>query len=77
MDIGLPRMDGWEAGQRIRQGLNGRACLMLAVTGYDRPADHLRSHDAGFQMHLAKPVDPDDLVALLENYQPPAGAHSA
>jgi CheY-like chemotaxis protein len=77
MDIGLPRMDGWEAALRIRNGLGGRACLMLAVTGYDRPADHLRSHEVGFQMHLAKPVDPDDLVALLENYRPPAESRSA
>jgi|SRR5947209_2932850 len=74
MDIGLPRMDGWEAARRIRHGMNGKPCLMLAVTGYDRPADHLRSHEAGFQMHLAKPVDPQDLLSLLEHYQPPAGS---
>jgi two-component system CheB/CheR fusion protein len=77
MDIGLPRMDGWEAARRIRQGLNGKACLMLAVTGYDRPADRICSQDAGFQMHLAKPVDPEDLVTLLERYEPPATARPA
>ena len=77
MDIGLPRMDGWEAARRIRHGLAGKPCLMLAVTGYDRPADRHRSRDAGFQMHLAKPLDPEDLVAILEGNPPPTGSRSA
>jgi CheY-like chemotaxis protein len=72
MDIGLPRMDGWEAARRIRQGLAGRECLLVALTGYDRLADHRRSREAGFQLHLAKPIDPDELVGMLERYQPPA-----
>ncbi|HEX4591376.1 MAG TPA: response regulator [Gemmataceae bacterium] len=70
MDIGLPRMDGWQAARRIYQGLNGRRCLMVALTGYDRPEDRRRSWEAGFQIHLAKPVDPDTLLSLLDRYRP-------
>jgi CheY-like chemotaxis protein len=76
MDIGLPRMDGWEAARRIRQGLGARPCLLIALSGYDRPADRRRSGEAGFQLHLAKPCDPEELVALLERYQPPADTAS-
>ena len=69
MDIGLPRMDGWEAASRIRQGLSGRRCLLIAMTGYDRPADRRRSQAAGFNLHLPKPIDPEQLVELLEPYR--------
>jgi CheY-like chemotaxis protein len=72
MDIGLPRMDGWEAASRIRHGLGNRSCLLIALTGYDRPGDRRRSQEAGFQHHLVKPCDPDELLALLEHYRPPA-----
>lgn len=77
LDIGLPRMDGWEAARRIRQGLGERPCIIVALTGYDRPADRRRSREAGFQFHLAKPVDPEELVALLEGYRPQSGATPA
>jgi CheY-like chemotaxis protein len=74
MDIGLPRMDGWEAALRIRQGLGERPCLLIALTGYDRPADRRHSREAGFQYHIAKPCDPEALVALLEACGPKTSA---
>ncbi len=77
MDIGLPRMDGWEAARRIRQGLGTRPCLLIALTGYDRPTDRRRSREAGFEYHLVKPCDPESLVALLDMHRPPADAASA
>jgi two-component system OmpR family response regulator len=75
MDIGLPRMDGWEAARRIVLGLNNRRCFLVALTGYDRPEDRRRSREAGFHMHLAKPVDPEELLEILGHYRP--SAHKA
>jgi CheY-like chemotaxis protein len=72
LDIGLPVLDGWEAARRIRAGLEGRPCLMIAVTGHDGPGDRLRSLRAGIQLHLPKPVDPQALGVLLSRYEPPA-----
>jgi signal transduction histidine kinase/CheY-like chemotaxis protein len=57
VDIGLPGMDGWELGRRLRElpGL-GRVRL-IAVTGYGQASDRLRSRAAGFDEHLVKPVE--------------------
>jgi two-component system, OmpR family, response regulator len=66
VDIGLPRLDGWTVARRIREGLNGRRCLMVAVTGADEPGDRERSRRAGIQRHLVKPVAPGTLTALLD-----------
>jgi CheY-like chemotaxis protein len=66
LDINLPRLDGWSAARRIRAGLGGRRCLMVAVTGSDRPDDRDRSRRAGIQRHLVKPVPPGALMTLLD-----------
>jgi two-component system OmpR family response regulator len=73
LDIGLPVLDGWQVARRIRTGLRGRPCLMIAVTGYDTPDDRARSREAGIDRHLAKPVDPESLVATLERYHGSGG----
>jgi two-component system, OmpR family, response regulator len=71
LDIGLPLLDGWEVALRVRRSERGRRCLIVAVTGCDRPADRLRSRRAGIHVHLAKPVDPAEIDALLAAYRPP------
>ena len=63
-DIGLPCLDGWELGRRVRAGL-GREVLLVAVTGFANLNDRQRSLAAGFDAHLAKPAEPEDLLALL------------
>ncbi len=65
IDIGLPRLNGYEVARRIRQEPHGRGMLLLALTGYDAPGDALRSKAHGFDHHLVKPVDPDRLANLL------------
>jgi len=65
IDIGLPGLDGYEVGKRIREYLNGRSMLMVALTGYGRPADHRKSAEAGFDRHIVKPIDPDELRHLF------------
>jgi len=59
LDIGLPAMDGYEVGRRLRELMPVR---LVAVTGYGQEADVDRSRQAGFEHHLVKPVD----LALLE-----------
>lgn len=70
LDIGLPGADGWQVARRVRTGLAGRGCLIVAVTGYDTPADRRRSSESGIDHHLAKPADPDALLGLLDRRRP-------
>jgi PAS domain S-box-containing protein len=65
VDLGLPVMDGFELARRLH-ALPGLSDLRLvAVTGYGQSSDRLRSREAGFQEHLVKPVDLDDVAAML------------
>jgi two-component system, sensor histidine kinase len=64
LDIGLPGMDGFEVGRRIRDGL-GDQVFLIALTGYGQPEDRERVRRAGFDLHLVKPVEPDTLNRLL------------
>ena len=63
IDIGLPRVDGYQVAQAIRAKL-GRLRL-VAVTGYGQPEDKRRAREAGFDEHLVKPVDPAALHRAL------------
>ena len=63
IDIGLPTMDGYQVAKRIREAPYGRGMLLLALTGSLGDAD--RSLEHGFDYHLIKPVDPDQLERLL------------
>jgi PAS domain S-box-containing protein len=65
LDIGLPVIDGYELAVRLRERLAGHPCRFIALTGYSQQSDRQRSADAGFEQHLVKPVDVDDLLALL------------
>ncbi len=65
LDIGLPGPDGCQIAGMMRQDPLLQNVVLLAVTGYGREEDRLRSRDAGFDHHLVKPVDPDDLEQLL------------
>jgi two-component system CheB/CheR fusion protein len=65
LDIGLPGMDGYEVARRLRSGSATRDVLLIALTGYGQAEDRLRSHAAGFDHHLVKPVDTDLLQDLI------------
>jgi PAS domain S-box-containing protein len=66
-DIGLPLMDGFEFIGRVRQLADStlRRTPAAALTAYARSEDRVRALQSGFQMHLAKPVDPAELVAAV------------
>jgi CheY-like chemotaxis protein len=63
-DIGMPGLDGWELARCLRAAL-GAAVRLVALSGFSRPEDYRRSLGAGFDAHLAKPAEPDDLLAVL------------
>lgn len=66
VDIGLPDIDGCELARRARARLSDRKPKLIAVTGWISPADRAAAHEAGFMLHLSKPVLPGDLVASVE-----------
>ena len=65
LDIGLPEMDGYEVCRRIRRTQWGRSVVVLALSGWGQQQDHRKSHEAGFDGHLVKPVDHASLVKWL------------
>jgi CheY-like chemotaxis protein len=56
VDIGLPLLDGYEIARRLRAAF-GREIILVAYTAYGDPEDRLRALDAGFDLHLVKPLD--------------------
>jgi two-component system CheB/CheR fusion protein len=72
LDIGLPRMDGYEVARRLREEVGLRGALLVAVTGYGQEEDRRRAEEAGFQVHLVKPADPGAVQALLARRGAPA-----
>ena len=67
LDIGMPEVDGFEACRRIRKTAWGRSVCIIALTGWGQDADRRRTEEAGFDLHLIKPVDPDALPSLLND----------
>jgi PAS domain S-box-containing protein len=66
LDIGLPKLNGYEAARRIRQQPSGREPVLVALTGWGQEEDRRRSREAGFDRHMVKPVDYSSLRRLLE-----------
>jgi CheY-like chemotaxis protein len=65
VDIGLPGIDGYELARRIRAE-RGNEVKLIAVTGYGQPDDRRRALDAGFDLHLTKPIDVKAMQTAIE-----------
>ncbi|HTU68439.1 MAG TPA: response regulator [Steroidobacteraceae bacterium] len=65
LDVGMPKLDGCEVARRIRAESWGRGAILVALTGWGQDVDRRRSREAGFDMHLVKPVDPATLCDML------------
>jgi CheY-like chemotaxis protein len=65
LDIGMPRMNGYEAARHIRQQPWGKNIVLVALTGWGQEEDKRRTFEAGFDHHLTKPVEPAALEKLL------------
>ena len=66
VDIGLPDCNGFEVAKQIRAS-GGQSPVLIALTGYGLPKDKELSSEAGFDFHLVKPVDPEELVKVITN----------
>jgi len=64
LDLGMPRMDGYEAAQRIRAAL-GPSVVLVALTGWGQEQDQRRAYAAGFDHHVTKPAEPDAIESLI------------
>jgi CheY-like chemotaxis protein len=69
LDIGLPGMDGWEVAKRMRGYAWQKWPFLIAMTGYGQEIDRQRSEDSGIDLHLTKPVNPEELRVLLTKFQ--------
>lgn len=69
LDIGLPGLNGLEVARRLRQSSEGAGQMLVALSGYGQPEDHRRSLEAGFDRHLVKPVDHEQLDAVIAAYE--------
>jgi signal transduction histidine kinase len=69
MDLGMPKMNGYDACRHIREQAWGKDMLIVAMTGWGQEEDKLRGKQAGFDAHLVKPVDPDELQDMLAEMQ--------
>jgi CheY-like chemotaxis protein len=65
IDLGLPDIDGHEVARQIRGALD-RAIVLIALTGYSSAEDQQRTVEAGFDLHLVKPIDAPELVRIFE-----------
>jgi CheY-like chemotaxis protein len=67
-DIGLPGMDGYAVARSLRAEPATRTARLIALTGYGRESDRRRTQEAGFDLHLVKPVEPLELKRLLDDW---------
>ncbi len=66
IDIGMPGMSGHEVARRMRLEAWGRNAVLIALTGWGQEQDKQAAKAAGFDEHLTKPVDPDDVERMLD-----------
>jgi PAS domain S-box-containing protein len=76
LDIGLPRLNGYEVARRIRLEHRDAGILLIAVTGWGQQQDKQAAEEAGFDHHFTKPVDPRELQRVLSRY-PASGLRTA
>lgn len=67
LDIGMPKLDGYEVARQIRAEPWGKAIRLVALTGWGQEDARRRSREAGFDSHLIKPLDPKILVDVLNS----------
>ncbi|QNA89097.1 response regulator [Massilia sp. Dwa41.01b] len=77
LDIGLPDMNGYELARRLRAMPQFAATLLIALTGYGQLADKVRAREAGFDIHIAKPAEPEEILNALASVRVVAEAERA
>ena len=72
LDIGMPKVSGYEAARRLRTRYGDNCPMLIAVTGWKQASDRILASLAGFDHHVAKPYAPADILTLLSKFAPPA-----
>jgi len=72
LDIGMPKITGYEAARRLRQRYGDECPVLIAVTGWKQASDKILATLAGFDHHVAKPYQPSQLLNLLATLRPGA-----
>jgi CheY-like chemotaxis protein len=67
LDLGMPKMGGHEVARAVRHQPWGARVQLIAATGWGSEADRRRTQEVGFDAHLTKPLDPDELIRLIES----------
>ena len=65
MDIGMPKLNGYDCARRIREAPWGKSMMLVAISGWGQESDRAKSKEAGFDLHLVKPVDFATLEQML------------
>ena len=65
LDLGMPRLNGYETARRIREQPSGRHMALVALTGWGQPRDRDSTRQAGFDAHLIKPIASEELLETL------------
>jgi DNA-binding response OmpR family regulator len=73
LDIGLPKLNGYEVAKRLRETDAPKKPLLIAVTGFGQDSQRLHSYEVGIDLHLTKPVSFEELQRFLEQYQANTG----
>ena len=73
IDIGLPEMDGYEVARKLRASESLKTIRLIALTGYGQAEDARRAHEAGFDLHIVKPIDPERLAEAVATVVPVDG----
>ncbi len=76
LDVGMPRLSGYQVAERLRARPEGRRLVLIAATGWGQEEDRRRSLESGFDAHLVKPVDPGQLTRLIAELAQRAGSAS-
>jgi two-component system CheB/CheR fusion protein len=76
LDLGLPDLDGFELGRRVRESFGPEGIRLVALTGYGSEEDRQKTTAAGFDAHIVKPVMPEDVVGVLQQLEAPRRAEA-
>ena len=69
LDIGLPKLNGYDVAKHLNDLIWKKKPFIIAMTGRDREKDQQRADEAGIHLRLTKPVNPQELLALLQRFE--------
>jgi CheY-like chemotaxis protein len=74
LDLGMPGLDGYETVRRLRAQQHGKRLVIVAITGWTSAEHKRKAYEAGFDLHVGKPLEPAQIAEILALLDPPRGA---